>query len=368
MWYLESLAPIIQKLPKEEQDSAHKFMRQVFLIFAEGIIMNKPELEFYYGVIEKLHKQFAKIEPNNLSFELFAYYLIMFATIYAKQSEERPIGNRYIFYSLKFLLDQYKFKPLSQLQQFNKSEVNVLRELKYHTMVEIPYVEKVAEVPDPDSYLADLIFINQDPFLLYTAIKAKIFAPNVNIAIIETLEPYKLSYVCSGIDQEFDELLIILKAIPVKKTPAIVKNLLLTAAKQLGITVDKHKFEDINTLRNRGYNARIVTSSNRIQASNILFECETPYSAYYCQTKIFQVIQNIFQKKNERCLADERIFYRGRTSVPMQQNIQSSFSDLSIKDTRKNNRYTLFPPGLAVPPQALLPTTPTAIPSSSMKK
>lgn len=319
MWYLESLAPIIKKLPEAQRKMANSFIQQVFDIFDDDIIEVKPALEFYYGVIEKLHKKFANIEPNSLSFEELSHYLILFATIYVKQSEESSIWNRYIIESLTPLLYRYNLTKLTNLKQFNQYEREILKELDYRTMVDIAYVETVAEVPNPARYYVDLIFIHQNPFLLYTAIKAKLYAPNLNIVLIETQVPYKSSYDCSYDDWEVNELLSILKAISVKKTPAMIKDLLLRVAIQLGITVDQYKFEDINDLYNRYYDNPVITSSNRKRYSAKLFKYETDKTANACQTKLLKIIQNILEQKNTRSVSMKKFFHSIFLSQPKKE-------------------------------------------------
>ncbi|WP_131783353.1 hypothetical protein [Legionella gresilensis] len=136
-WYIEALEPVLNKIVFEQREEAEQFLKVCLDIFYT--LDNNPELEFYLGPIEKLHKKFANYKNDSVSLKEFATYLLPLLIVYTKVTNDSRVWNNDFMDYLNEIIPlthEKSFLREVSIKALEQWERSFLKELNYNVQVD----------------------------------------------------------------------------------------------------------------------------------------------------------------------------------------------------------------------------------------
>ncbi|MGQ3888650.1 hypothetical protein ACQUW5_06405 [Legionella sp. CNM-1927-20] len=182
-WYIDALQPLVDKVPPEEQMKTKQFLYLCFDFFywqgETGFGHFNPELEFFFGVIEKSYQKAKNYQPGTLSLEEFVAYILTLMTVYAKVSYDSfKLQNQDILDGLAAYKCTMHLSNVSLLMMeivpciliFSKDELKkrekiLLQELGYQVKIDISLVKSILDkVDNLPERLKNWVTSNEDAY------------------------------------------------------------------------------------------------------------------------------------------------------------------------------------------------------------
>ena len=144
MWYFNIMSRLLEKLPAESRNEGDLFLKNLFKAIKE--VEDKPELEFYLGLIEKSFSNFEDKEAGSITLTEFSRYLLGLTLLYIKSNNDERIWNADFIPELSAIQEALDFNNTSEpaiLTFINAQEKYVFANLKYNININYVYLSSV---------------------------------------------------------------------------------------------------------------------------------------------------------------------------------------------------------------------------------
>ncbi|MFO2970489.1 hypothetical protein SCO12_03340 [Legionella pneumophila serogroup 10] len=91
MWYQNIMRNLLEKLPEASRKDGGFFLDKLFLAVKK--VDNKPEMEFFLGLIEKSFLKFENEKSGSVTLVKFSRYILGLTLLYLKSSNDLAIWN-----------------------------------------------------------------------------------------------------------------------------------------------------------------------------------------------------------------------------------------------------------------------------------
>ncbi|HAT9433049.1 TPA: DNA repair protein [Legionella pneumophila] len=143
MWYQNIMRNLLEKLPEASRKDGEIFLSKLFLAVKK--VDNKPEMEFFLGLIEKSFLKFENEEPGSVTLVKFSRYILGLTLLYLKSSNDLAIWNSDFIPSLteikKCLEAEKAGKPFYKF--INQLEVETFASLNHQLAIDFNHFSAI---------------------------------------------------------------------------------------------------------------------------------------------------------------------------------------------------------------------------------
>ncbi|KTD15527.1 DNA repair protein [Legionella gratiana] len=125
------MSELLEKLPEEKRKEGKLFLNELFLCIKD--VDNKPEIEFFLGLIDKSFLKFGDKEPGSVSLTEFSRHLLGLTLLYIKSSNDLAIWNADFVPTLDRIL------RFLNINQHGTSRIKLLNQLEMTTFASLDH-------------------------------------------------------------------------------------------------------------------------------------------------------------------------------------------------------------------------------------
>ncbi|MFW3159717.1 DNA repair protein [Legionella pneumophila] len=143
MWYQNIMRNLLEKLPEASRKDGEFFLDKLFL--AVKRVDNKPEMEFFWGLIEKSFLQFENEKSGSVTLVKFSRHILGLTLLYIKSGNDSAIWNSDFIPFLgeikKFFDVEKEGKPFYKF--LNQLEVDVFVSLNHRLAIDFKHFSSI---------------------------------------------------------------------------------------------------------------------------------------------------------------------------------------------------------------------------------
>ncbi|HBD7320703.1 TPA: DNA repair protein [Legionella pneumophila] len=143
MWYQNIMRNLLEKLPEASRKDGGFFLDKLFLAVKK--VDNKPEMEFFLGLIEKSFLKFENEKSGSVTLAKFSRYILGLTLLYLKSSNDLAIWNSDFIPSLteikKCLEAEKAGKPFYKF--INQLEVETFASLNHQLAIDFNHFSAI---------------------------------------------------------------------------------------------------------------------------------------------------------------------------------------------------------------------------------